>query len=131
MGSKIRTKTRLAEPAQRVSAGAGIGGLPGRHVVLGLCLAELANGAGYPLRIDFPAVDLSWSCSIVLIFWLLKQTRTFRNGETHTFMKTHRDEAFKKPNVETRKETKHTERTLNISGRFCFVDAVKVRPLKL
>lgn len=80
MGSKIRTKTRLAEPVQRVSAGAGIGGLPGRHVVLGLCLAELANGAGYPLRIDFPAVDLSWSCSIVLIFWLLKQTRTFRNG---------------------------------------------------
>lgn len=47
--------------------------LPGRHVVLGLSLAELANGAGHPFSVNIPAAHLPRPWPAVVSLWLLNQ----------------------------------------------------------
>lgn len=58
-----------------------IGNLPGRHVVLGLRLAELANSVSHPFSVDIPAACLprpwTWPGTrpLVVSLGLLKQKR--------------------------------------------------------
>lgn len=47
--------------------------VPGRHMVLGLRLAELANSAGHPFSVDIPAAHLPWPWPAVIRLWLLNQ----------------------------------------------------------
>lgn len=44
-------------------------------MVLGLCLAELANSAGHPFSVDIPAAHLPRPWSAVVKLRLLKQKR--------------------------------------------------------
>lgn len=45
--------------------------VPGRHVVLGLCLAELANSAGLPFSVNIPAAHLPRPWPTVVRLWVL------------------------------------------------------------
>lgn len=58
-----------------------ISSVPGRHVVLGLRLAELANSAGYPFSVDIPAAHLPRPWPAVVSLWLLNQKGREQRGQ--------------------------------------------------
>lgn len=55
--------------------------VPWRHVVLGLCLAELANSTGHPFSVDIPAAHLPQHWPAVLSLWLLKHKGVARMSQ--------------------------------------------------
>ena len=59
----------------------GMSTVPGRHVVLGLRLAELANSAGHPLSVDIPAAHLPRPWPALLSLWLLHQKKERGGGK--------------------------------------------------
>lgn len=53
--------------------------VPRRHMVLGLCLAELANSSGHPFSVDVPAAHLPWPWPAVIGLWLLNHKEAGRH----------------------------------------------------